>query len=234
MNEVIDVIPPPLDLSGTLLTRSPPRQHKSSRHQSSSSGDSSSTAAKNNGFLVPVRNQKLPNFYLYDVAAAEPQTPHTFSTNSQANKSFYGANSQSLYSGVISPKIAVPSGAGRKVVVNDATLEVEQLLNDNKIADLRKLLRRRDVLNKANIYLVYIFHVFQTAGIFLTALSHSSDKTEILLWIGIACNFTASIINTYERINMYISDKALEDITSIKNNVYIDETTVIIDAEHKI
>jgi hypothetical protein len=111
---------------------------------------------------------------------------------------------------------------------NDAI--IMSLLSNNRLDDLKRFLVRRERLNKINMCLIYIFHFFQSTGIFLTALSTRFDNAEII-WLGIFCNFVASIINTYEHINNSISEKTLADIISIKENTYIDESNILDDGK---
>jgi hypothetical protein len=109
-------------------------------------------------------------------------------------------------------------------IPQNANQVILDILNKNKINDLNKLLKRREMLNYCNIRMTYLFHLIQTAGIFSTTIS-SSYNIQSLLWAGIALNFIASIINIFEKINNSLSEQALADIVSIqKNNNYIDET----------
>lgn len=102
---------------------------------------------------------------------------------------------------------------------------VNNILNKNKIVDLNKFLERRAYLNNYNIKLNYAFHIIQSSGIFCTTLS-SSYEIVPLLWIGIGLNFIASLITISQKINETLSQKALADIISIKNNTYIDESGI--------
>lgn len=105
-----------------------------------------------------------------------------------------------------------------------ANQTIVDILNKNKINDLHKLLKRREMLNCCNIRMTYLFHLVQTAGIFSTTIS-SSYNIQSLLWVGIAFNFIASIMNIFEKINDSLSEQALADIVSIqKSNNYIDES----------
>lgn len=126
--------------------------------------------------------------------------------------------------------------------IDDQTkLVIFKMINDNKMRDLGKFLRRREKLNTCNIFLIYIFFIFQSAGIFLTAASsrynnstlnckNSSSNVNhnaVLLWCGVACTFFASIINTFEHVNNSISEKTLADIIDIKEGNYVDERVVV-------
>lgn len=104
---------------------------------------------------------------------------------------------------------------------------ITSILNKNQINDLNKLLKRRERLNYCNIQITYLFHIIQTAGIFSTTIS-SSYNIHSLLWVGIALNFLASLVNVFEKINASLSEQALADIVSIQNGNYLDESNVVI------
>jgi len=104
--------------------------------------------------------------------------------------------------------------------------EITDILEKQKIDDLKKFIKRRACLNNCNIFLTYIFHLLQTCGMITTALSASYDYKS-LLWFGIGLNASASLISIYEKTNQTISDKILEDIKKIKSGDYIDESNEI-------
>ena len=104
----------------------------------------------------------------------------------------------------------------------DITLEIQKIFDNNKINDLHRLLKKRQCLNTTNTYLVYLFHLLQSAGILTTSVAASSNNTQ-LVWIGIGLNIFATLINVYEKTNNSISTKLFNDIKLIKENHYVDE-----------
>jgi hypothetical protein len=108
---------------------------------------------------------------------------------------------------------------------NDINNEIQKIFLDNKLEDLKKFLARRDILNKSNIVLIYMFHVFQATGIFVTIMSVRFEIKEFI-WFGISLNFLATLVNTFEHINTSISEKVYNDILAIKENMYVDETHI--------
>jgi hypothetical protein len=103
--------------------------------------------------------------------------------------------------------------------------QINNILNENIVCDLKKNLCIRSCLNKFNIGLIYIFHLLQTCGLIATTLS-STYNLNYLLWIGITCNSTASLIIIYEKVNENISNTLLVDINLIKDGKYVDESSI--------
>ena len=112
-------------------------------------------------------------------------------------------------------------------------IEISTIFDDNKINDLKRFLKKRQCLNNTNAYLIYLFHLLQSAGILTTSIAASSNNTD-LVWIGIGLNIVATLINVYEKINNTVSGKLLHDIKLIKNNNYVDESELIDSSNQKL
>jgi len=104
----------------------------------------------------------------------------------------------------------------------DISLEIQTIFDNNKINDLNRFLQKRQCLNTANTYLVYLFHLVQASGILTTSIAAGTSNTE-LVWIGVGLNIFATLINVYEKTNNSISAKLLSDIKLIRDNHYVDE-----------
>ena len=109
--------------------------------------------------------------------------------------------------------------------------EIRELLNNNMLEDLKRMLDKRGNFNKANIILIYLFYIFQYSGILTTTIATKYSKDEIV-WFGIGLNLLASFIHSAININKNISEKLFNDIESILNNKYVDETNI--DMEEKV
>ena len=108
----------------------------------------------------------------------------------------------------------------------DTTLEIKQIFDTNELDDLKRFMEKRRCLNSCNMYLIYIFHIVQSAGIMTTTIAVGYDKI-YLIWLGVGLNIIASLINIYEKTNNNILKKLMIDIQAIKTGNYIDEGALI-------
>ena len=108
--------------------------------------------------------------------------------------------------------------------------EIDIIINNNKVTDLKRFLVRRRCLNESNTYLIYLFHLIQSIGIILTSYATATNNSN-LVWIGISLNMSATLINIYEKVNNKLLKKLLFEIKAIKDGSYIDEG-VLVDTEN--
>ena len=113
----------------------------------------------------------------------------------------------------------------------DIALEIKEIFDNNTLSDLKRFLSKRERLNRANAYLMYLFYLIQSAGI-LTASVAAGNHDIYLLWSGIGLNVFASLIHVYEKLNNSIMKKLMHDIKAIKDGTYVDEGEMI-DVEQK-
>jgi hypothetical protein len=104
--------------------------------------------------------------------------------------------------------------------------EINTILNNNKIEDLKKFLEKRNCLNNTNQILNYLFHVIQSAGVLTTTIAAGYNIKE-LVWVGVGMNILASLMNIFERTNDSISKRMFKNIQAIKNGTYIDEGMMV-------
>ena len=110
--------------------------------------------------------------------------------------------------------------------------EIRIIFEQNKMSDLKRFMTKRQRLNAANGWLIYMFHVFQSAGILTTTIATGYNIRE-LIWVGVGLNVVSTLMNVFEKINTSISTKLMKDITSIREDKYIDEGTIINDVKDK-
>jgi hypothetical protein len=110
--------------------------------------------------------------------------------------------------------------------------QINIILYENKIGDLKKMISKRAFFNTYNIYLVYLFYILQSAGIFTTTIAAGHNNKD-LIWYGVGFNILASLVNSFEKVNNSISHQLLKDIISIQNNTYIDESLSVLTDEKK-
>jgi hypothetical protein len=100
------------------------------------------------------------------------------------------------------------------------------------MADLKRFMAKRQSLNSANGWLIYAFHVFQSAGILTTTIATGYNLRE-LIWVGVGLNVISTLMNVFEKINTSISTKLMKDITAIREDKYVDEGTIVNDIKDK-
>jgi hypothetical protein len=105
------------------------------------------------------------------------------------------------------------------------TDQIKEIMEENTIDDLKSLLSRREYLNRCNVYLIYLFHLVQSAGILTTTVATGYNYT-YLIWIGVGLNVLASLLNVYEKTNANLSKTYLKNIENIKNGKFTDESAI--------
>ena len=115
------------------------------------------------------------------------------------------------------------------VAVNE---EIRIIFEQNKIEDLKRFMNKRQRLNAVNTWLIYAFHVFQSAGILTTTIATGYNIRE-MIWVGVGLNVISTLMNVFEKINTSISTKLMKDITSIREDKYVDEGTIVNEVKDK-
>jgi hypothetical protein len=105
---------------------------------------------------------------------------------------------------------------------NGNAATIKKIFDDNELEDLQKFLNRKSCLNKSSLYMIYLFHIIQSAGVLTTSIATSYGNTEYI-WLGIGLNIVASLITVFEKTNQSISKKLDKDIQNIKDGTYVDE-----------
>jgi len=105
---------------------------------------------------------------------------------------------------------------------NANSAAIKKIFDDNELDDLQKFLDRKSCLNKSNLYMIYVFHIVQSAGVLTTSIATSYGETKYI-WLGIGLNILASLITVFEKTNQSIAKKLDKDIQSIKDGTYVDE-----------
>ena len=110
--------------------------------------------------------------------------------------------------------------------INNVQIEIQEILENNKVTDLKRFIKKRQSLNSCNVCLSYLYYLVQSIGILTTTIGTGYEVKE-LIWTGIGVNILASLIHSYEQINNNISIKLLKNIENIKKNTYVDEDVLI-------
>jgi len=110
-------------------------------------------------------------------------------------------------------------------MATNVSVEIQAILEKNKLEDLKGFIGKRKCLNSFNLGLIYLFHVVQSAGILTTTVAAGYDM-KYVIWIGVGLNILASIINAFEKTNNAVSKGLLKDIQAIKDGTFLDEGSI--------
>lgn len=113
----------------------------------------------------------------------------------------------------------------------DTETKIQELLDKNRVEDLDKFLKNRECCNNFNTFLMYFFHVVQTAGILTTTVAAGYNMKEII-WLGATLNALAALIHVFEKLNEGRIKQYGRNIKAIKDNNYLDEETVAADDDN--
>jgi len=112
------------------------------------------------------------------------------------------------------------------VKINDLSLEIKNIFDDNELNDLKRFINKRKCLNLSNSYLIYLFHIVQSAGVLTTTIA-AGYNDKLLIWFGVGLNILASLINIFQQTNNNISKKLMRDIQSIRDRKYVGESLTV-------
>ena len=107
----------------------------------------------------------------------------------------------------------------------DVDLEIQKIIDKNKVDDLNDFIKQRSCLNFTTQYLTYLFYLLQASGVFLVSVGKSYGN-DLLVWVGVGCNSFASFIYIVISSNAKINSGLLSNIRSIKSGNYVDEAVV--------
>jgi len=116
--------------------------------------------------------------------------------------------------------------------MNKTNMEIQNVLNENKLNDLKRFISRREQLNSCNVKLRYLHYITHYSSILITsiAVSYQNESAQIfikLVWTGLTMNILSSLIGSFEKMNKSISNKLLSDIYKIRSDKYVDECEMI-------
>ena len=110
----------------------------------------------------------------------------------------------------------------------EIAIQIENIFDNNQLADLKRFMAKRQCLNYTNNILIYIFHVIQTSGILITTIAAGYNMKE-LVWVGAGVSAVASLIKIFETTNNSMLKKLMGDIKAIKSGNYVDEGALVED-----
>lgn len=104
-------------------------------------------------------------------------------------------------------------------------LKINNMINKNKIADLRRFFSKRQTLNVSNQWFGYLFYILQTASVFSTSLGQSYTNP-YLIWSGIGLTSIGTLIHAIINSNTKINNNLMKNIKDITQGTYIDELNI--------
>ena len=116
--------------------------------------------------------------------------------------------------------------------MDDTEREIVNILNANKIDDLKRFLNKRGCINDTNQYLSYAFHLIQSAGILTVSIGQAYNDG-MIVWIGVGLNTIASVIHIWTQDNRKISKTMMMNLKAIKAGNYLDEAIIDVEADEK-
>jgi hypothetical protein len=105
------------------------------------------------------------------------------------------------------------------------SVQIQALMDAHQIDELKNFISRRSCLNKCNLFLIYFFHLVQSAGILTTTIA-TGYNLSYLIWVGVGLNILASLLNIYEKNNANILKKLEEEIEDIREGKPVEEATI--------
>ena len=105
---------------------------------------------------------------------------------------------------------------------NNSSLQINNILNTNKLINLKLILKKKRYLSNCNYVFVYLFFIFQIIGILSITISNIYNNTYILC-IGVSLIILAMAIYIFEKINNIKLKIIMRDIKLIKNDIYVNE-----------
>lgn len=110
--------------------------------------------------------------------------------------------------------------------MNTQSNKIQQIFLDNEVDDLQSFINDRRLLNRCNTACIYLFHIVQSAGILTTTIA-TSYNVKSIVWLGVGLNFVATLISIFEKTNASLSSQLYNDIKSIKEGTFTEESMLI-------
>ena len=113
------------------------------------------------------------------------------------------------------------------VILTDeqTALKINNMINKNKVEDLRRFINKRQNLNISNQWFGYLFYLLQTASVFSTSLGQSYTNP-YLIWTGIGLTSFGTLIHAIINSNTKINNNLMKNIKEIKGGTYVDESNI--------
>ena len=122
--------------------------------------------------------------------------------------------------------MATAAAAEDEILTDEQTaLKINNMINKNKVEDLKRFINKRQNLNISNQWFGYLFYLLQTASVFSTSLGQSYTNP-YLIWTGIGLTSFGTLIHAIINSNTKINNNLMKNIKDIKGGSYIDESNI--------
>jgi hypothetical protein len=108
----------------------------------------------------------------------------------------------------------------------EINLQIREILENNQLEELKIFLQKHKCFNRFNLFLVYFFHIVQSAGILVTTVATGYNQPQYI-WLGVGLNIFASLLNVFEKTNHTMMTKLTKDIQAIKDGIFLTETPLV-------
>ena len=109
--------------------------------------------------------------------------------------------------------------------------QIQKLIDQNAVNDLKTSFAKRDCLNTTNLILNYVLNAATITGLFFATFGTSFDN-KTFQWIGLGFIFFASLLDSYQKNHVSMLKTLLLDITNIQKGSYIDSENILTGIEN--
>ena len=103
--------------------------------------------------------------------------------------------------------------------------QIQKLIDQNEIDDLKASFQKRDCLNTSNVYLNYVSKALVYSGIIVLLIGKGDNK--ICTWIGTALVIASQLLVEYQGNHEKMLKTLLLDITNIKKGSFVDSENIL-------
>lgn len=113
------------------------------------------------------------------------------------------------------------------IIITDqeTAIKINNIINQNKVDDLLRFVKKRENINCSNQMLGYLFYIVQTISVFATSLGQYNENV-YLIWSGIGLTSVGTLIHAIINSNNKINSSLMGNIKAIHSGNYIDEVAI--------
>lgn len=114
-----------------------------------------------------------------------------------------------------------------EVIITDeqTAIKINNIINQNKVDDLVRFMRKRQNINGSNQFLGYLFYLIQTLSVFGNSLGQYTAN-DYLIWSSIGLTGIGTLVHAIINSNNKINSSLMSNIKAIHSGDYIDEVQI--------